>query len=212
MNVSYCFPCWKLPDKVRHDARFPFGYRLSAVFQAFQYPCHVIAQGAHRLQSLGVLRGFARQTTMHAVPVLGAYDGHVVYREILVQPVERGACPSAPTDGYGSRRFVAQQRRRGIKQPVEQGAERTVGARIIDGRTDDDAVRRFQFLTDRGVQRIAEHASARFRTTVAGDAPLYRFGADGDDFRLDAIRFKGFRHFRQGNVSVSFALRTSINQ
>ena len=50
-----------------------------------------------RLQSLGVLRGFARQTTMHAVPVLGAYDGHVVYREILVQPVERGACPSAPT-------------------------------------------------------------------------------------------------------------------
>ena len=144
MNVSYCFPCWKLPDKVRHDARFPFGYRLSAVFQAFQYPCHVIAQGAHRLQSLGVLRGFARQTTMHAVPVLGAYDGHVVYREILVQPVERGACSSAPTDGYGSRRFVAQQRRRGIKQPVEQGAERTVGARIIDGRTDDDAVRRFQ--------------------------------------------------------------------
>lgn len=57
------------------------------------------------------------------------------------------------------RRFVAQQRRRGIKQPVEQGAERTVGARIIDGEPVDDAVRRFQFLTDRGVQRIAEHAS-----------------------------------------------------
>ena len=70
------------PELKKTHFRLFFRHRLVAGFQAFQHPSHVDAEGAHRLQSFGILRGFARQTAMHAVPILGTNDGHVGYREM----------------------------------------------------------------------------------------------------------------------------------
>ena len=106
----------------------------------FQQPRHVVAQRAHGLHTFGILRRFAGQPAVYAVPVLRRYDRHVVDREILVQPVERRARTAAPADGYGCCRLEAEQLPCRVEEPVQNRAQGTVRAGVVGRRTDDERI------------------------------------------------------------------------
>lgn len=106
-----------------------FRKRYLARLDIFQQPRHVVAQCAHGLHTFGILRRFAGQPAVYAVPVLRRYDGHVVDSEILVQPVERRARTAAPADGYGCCRLEAEQLPCRVEEPVQNRAQGTGSGR-----------------------------------------------------------------------------------
>ena len=130
---------------MRHTARLGNCHDIART----QNPSHVIPQGTHRLQAFSILRSLARFKAVHAIPVLRVYHRHTIDSEILVQAVEGSARSSSATYGHRRGRLVAQERRSGIEQPVEQGTERTVRPGIINRGTDHDAVRILGFLPNR---------------------------------------------------------------
>lgn len=121
----------RLPDEIRPDRLLRFRKRYLARLDIFQQPRHVVAQRAHGLHTFGILRRFAGQPAVYAVPVLRRYDGHVVDSEILVQPVERRARTAAPADGYGCCRLEAEQLPCRVEEPVQNRAQGTVRAGVV---------------------------------------------------------------------------------
>lgn len=193
---------------MRHTARLGNCHDIART----QNPSHVIPQGTHRLQAFSILRSLARFKAVHAIPVLRVYHRHTIDSEILVQAVEGSARSSSATYGHRRGRIVAQERRSGIEQPVEQGTERTVRPGIINRGTDHDAVRILGFLPNRIIQVIVEHATSCLRTFVAGDAALHRFGPNRHDFRFRSIGFESLCHFLQSHIGIPVAPRASVNQ
>ena len=201
-----------LPNEMGRRPRLARRYRFAALLQVLQQPGHVPTQRTHNLQPLYILSRFARQPSVHAVPVLRRHHRHVVDSEILVQAVERRTGSPAAAYGYRSRRLVGKQTAGRIEQTVEQGAERAVGTGIIYRRPYHDTICRLQLFPDLSIQFIIEHTPPQLRTTAAGNAPLHRFGTDGHNLGLYPICLQRFGHFRQSDECISLLVRTSVNQ
>ena len=108
------------------------GLGMGLCGECTEHPRHVASEGAHGLQALQILCGFALRAAVDAVPILGGNNGHIVDSEVLIQSVERGTCATASADGDGGGGLVGKERRARLEDPVEQGAERAVGTCVID--------------------------------------------------------------------------------
>ena len=64
-----------------------------------EHPRHIASEGAHGLQALQILLGFALRAAVDAIPILGGDNGHVVDSEVLIQSVESSTCATASADG-----------------------------------------------------------------------------------------------------------------
>ena len=202
----------RLPDEIRPDGLLRFRKRDLARLDIFQQPRHVVAQRAHGLHTFGILRRFAGQPAVYAVPVLRRYDGHVVDREILVQPVERRARTAAPADGYGCCRLEAEQLPCRVEEPVQNRAQGTVRAGVVGRRTDDETVRSGQFSVQRIVQFVPKDAAAELAAFVAGDAALHGFRADRDDLGRNSLLFERRSYLGERKKRIPLFTGTSVNE
>lgn len=187
------------------------GLGLGLRGECAEHPRHVASEGAHGLQALQILRGFALRAAVDTVPILGGDNGHVVDSEVLIQSVERSACPTASADGDGGCGLVGKERRARLEDPVEQGAEGAVGTRIIDGRADYDTVYTFlQGLTDGVVQGIGEATPAFGLAGTASDTAARGLVAEVDSNCVNTLRAKGVGYFLQSEGSVAVLMRGAV--
>lgn len=181
-----------------------------AAAQFSQHPRHVVSQCAHGLKPFRILRGLARITPVHTVPVLRRHDGHVENGEVFVQPVKRGGGPSTPADHDGGRRLILCKLPAGIEQAVEQGAQASGRPAKINRRTDDDAIRFSQSVTQSQVCFVAENANAFFLTLITADTTLYWTVADVHYHGINTFFSQCPHHFRKCGERVPTAQRAPV--
>ena len=197
------------------DEICPHGLLLLWMFlgiQVLDHPCHVAGKGAHGLHALLILGGLTGRLSIHHVPVLGTHKRHVHHREIFVQTVEGSGGTTASADDHTRSGLVSQLWTEGIEYPVEQGAQRTVGASIIDGGAYHQTVYPiFHGPPYTVVQIVVERAFAYPPAHAAGDAALYGTFANAYNLRVDALFIQGFGHFTQCQERVAMLPWTSVD-
>lgn len=176
-----------------------------------EHPRHVASEGAHGLQALQILRCFALRAAVDTVPILGGNNGHVVDSEVLIQSVEGSTSTSSAAYRHRCCGLVGKERRAGLEDPVEQGAEGAVGTRIIDGRADYDTVYTFlQGLTDGVIERVGEATPAFGLAGTAGDTAARGLVAEVDSNCVNTLRAKGVGYFLQSEGSVAVLMRGAV--
>ncbi len=199
-----------LSDETRALARL-LGCGMGLRGECAEHPRHIASEGAHGLQALQILLGFALRAAVDAIPILGGYNGHVVDSEVLIQSVESSACATASADGDRGCGLVGKEGRTRLEDPVEQGTERAVGTCVIDRRAHHDAVNAlFQGLADGIVQGVGEATAPLGLAGTAGDTAARGLVAEVDSNYINTLRKKGVGYFLQSNGSVAVLVRGTV--
>ena len=203
-------------DEVRRSQRLDFrqGDDAFRVVDAFQQPGHVVRERAHRLEAFDILADIVRRHAMDAVPVLGGHDRHVRLHKVLQQTVVGGAGAAAAGGDDGRRRLVVQVFGAAEEDAVEQRRDLAVGARVVDGGADDDAVgfahQLRAFIDDVFVAMDAE--AVVLVASAAGEAAADGLLANLEDGRLDAVLVELHGDFGKGRVGAAVFVGTSVDQ
>ena len=99
------------------------------------HPYHIACQIAHRLHAFRVLPHLVRVRPVNLRPILGADKRHIIDREVLYQPVERGGGACAAAGHYRRSELILQPLTRGTEQPVHKRADLRAGAAVMHRRS-----------------------------------------------------------------------------
>ena len=200
-------------DEVGMDRRFGFGADQRRLVGALQVIGHVVAEGAHDLKAFEVLPDFFGLEAVGRVPVLRGNHRHLIDGEIFVEPVEGRAGAAAPAVDHACRGFVFDIFPGREEEPVEDGAERSRRAGIIDRSPDDDAVARLDPFDEVHIERVLEYAEVLMVDAVpASGTALNRLAADMEDFGGDAVALKRSRNFGKGGEDTAVGVGTAVDE
>lgn len=167
-------------------------------------PGHIAGKGAHLLQPLSVLLGFAGEHTVDAVPVLTGGDRHTRYGKKLVELVVGGrdSATTGDCDRSAHLEGLRDSRTGTLEKAGHKSDQGRVGAGVVHGRGQDQAVR----LGKQGrglVDEIVKDTLARLAAGAAGDTAADILVADRHDGRLDAFLVEDLDHLLDGQGRVA---------
>ena len=171
---------------------------------------HIAAKNTHALYAFFILQDLFGVASVHHVPVAAAGDGHLADGEIFVQTVEGGRGASATGGADGGSHLHALAEGSGEEEAVQQVGQRAVGAGIVGGRTDDQAVGGLE-LGRQLVDGIVEDAMALLGTLVAGYAAADVAVANVHQLGGNALGLEGALHLAEGRIGTALGIGTAVD-
>ena len=203
---------WFSPDKVGVYGLFLHGQSIALTLSGdgADKESHVAAKNTHALYAFFILQNVFSIVSVHHVPVAAAGDRHLADGEIFVQTVEggRGATATGGADGGADLHALAEGC--GEEEAVQQVGQRAVGAGIVGGRTDDQAVGGLE-LGCQLVDSIVEDVMALLGTLVAGYAAADVAVANVHQFGGDAFGVEGAFHLAEGRVCAALGIGAAVD-
>ena len=146
---------------------------------------------------------------MDAVPVLARCNWHPGNCEVLVQLVKRRACAAATAGDNRRADLHRLVERGGVEQAVKQIRQRAVRAGVVDGRADNQRIRRLE-LRGKGVYGIVKNAAVQHAAAPAGNAAANILLTDVDDFSCQPTFLQGLGDFGQGKVNCAVRVGRTV--
>lgn len=161
------------------------------------------------MQSFRVLRGFLRIVAVDAVPVLARCNWHPGNCEVLVQLVKRRACAAAAAGDNRRADLHRLVERGGVEQAVKQIRQRAVRAGVVDGRADNQRIRRLE-LRGEGVYGIVKNAVVQHAAAPTGNAAANVLLTDVDDFSRQPTFLQGVGDLGQGKINCAVRVGRTV--
>lgn len=163
--------------------------------QAFQQPCHILADVIHGHQSFFILGNLLWLLAVYMVPVGGGYHRHRANCKILINNIKRCCCTGSPCAQHRGGGFIGKGISSGVKRPIHKTQESSAGMGEIYGRAKDKTIRG-SCLFHKFVYNIMKNTTSCFLTFSAGNTIRQSFITNKKLFGFNIFFLQSSFYFR----------------